>query len=283
MGIRKVLISVLLIGVLSAALVCSVSAAGQPTAEIVVYGDTLVPWISFPSDTDLLSVDLYYSAYDESAWHLLRRIPVEDYLETIRVDASLWIAGNKFRLRVECEAYDAVWSNTVTVPVEPLNFGLTISNNNTVSWNWVGYPVTLHFIWYDNWVAIWNENSSSLPPNQPAQPQTFDITVTSYDTLYSSPYIDTYEQLRYTLGVYATCSIAGHTYTSNTVYRVGRDTINSSPAVTGSYYSPLVNDVNSTVSMLYRSTRNTPVWYYVLSALVICLPCIGVAFILKRF
>ena len=285
MGVRKVLIVLVSFAVLLSLVPLGALGANRNwgTVSISLTGDVITPSYNIDQGHEIETVDFQIREYGSNTWRTVSR--VDDFYESIHIPSSLFVAGNTFRLRVyfydDPDGY--TYSNTVSVPLPSIEFNLSIKNNNTVSWTWTGYPVTLHFIWYDDWSVIWDETYVTLPPNSPSQSITFDITQTSYDTIFQSSYMTEYEQLKYTLGVYATCNIAGRTITSNTVYRIGRDTLDSSPAETGHYYDPLVNDVQSHVNLIYRSARNTRVWYYVLSAIVVILPLCAVAFVIKRF
>lgn len=275
-------LSGILIFLVSVAVFSLAASAAGVSVQISLAGDLIILDVSgIPSGDELDQWFLYYQAASSSSWELIKSS--QDPNAELTIPQSLYISGNKFRVDISLASDGSSFSsNVVSVPfLDAQSFTLSIDDAGVVRWDYTGNAVTLHFQWLDNYVPV----SYNY---QPMGTKSFSYWITEYNTVQpelSAAYVDPLGQYKYTLAIYATSTVAGVTYTSNTVYRLGLDgyKLPESSGVDTAVYDPTVQEVQDHVNLLYHAVTRTPVYRYVISAIVVIVPMIALAYILKHW
>lgn len=272
----------ILILLMSVAVFSLTAAAAGVSVQISLAGDLIIMDVSgIPAGDELDQWFLYYQAVSSSSWELIKSSA--DPNAELTIPQSLYISGNKFKVHITLASDGSSFSsNVVSVPfLDAQAFTLSIDDAGVVRWDYTGSAVTLHFQWLDNYVPV-------VYNYQPMGTKSFSYWITEYNTVQpelSAAYVDPLGQYKYTLAIYATSTVAGVTYTSNTVYRLGLDgyVLPESSGVDTAVYDPTVQEVQQHVNFLYHAVTRTPVYRYVISAIVIIVPMIALAYILKHW
>lgn len=255
--------------------------AVDPSATLSLNYNTL-SWsiYNIPSGDEVDTWQLDVKPLGSSAWITFRNGTGYQGSEAFTIPDEYYLNGNVFRFEFQLASDGSGFtSNFVTITDSNVHFTLSINDIGVVSWTPVNVPVTLHFRWLNNWV----EDNEFL--GLPSGTMVFDLYTTQYNTIQQGGYINTFNyQMSRTLEVYATCTIRGVTYTSNTVYRLGTDTIDPAP-ISGEVgiTSPLVSDIQENIGLLYHGVQNSRIRVYFLTAILTLLPMVGIAFIIKRW
>lgn len=270
----------LAVALVGAVLIVLPVGAVAPSANIRIVGDTVTwSYLNIPDGDEIDTWYLQFRLSGSSSWSTLNS-GVGPQVEGYVIPESQYFVGNSFRVYFTLASDGSGYSsNVVSIEAGEVHFTLSINDIGVVSWSPVYVPVTLHFRWLNNWV----EDNDFI--GTPSGTMVFDLYTTQYNTLQTGGYINTFNyQMSRTLEVYATCVIHGVTYTSNTVYRLGTDTIDSAP-VSGEagITSPLVSDIQDNIGLLYHGVQNSRIRVYFLTAMLTLLPMVGIAFIIKRW
>lgn len=246
--------------------------------------DNIISWTLHNDEDDPIEyLDLEFQTYGGTGWSRIERIQGYDLnsVNSYTIPASLYLYGNEFRVVAVTSLatrYSSVY--TVTKPYFD-NYSLSYDYDSGVFY----FPFSP-----SNTVLHFDYQDSSSNPDFIQAPITISSGKGSYSYVYGIQSVvfpngntQTYVSVPlHDCLVYATTVVRGVTYTSNTVLLFG-SSATVTPPVDTDVYHPLVTDVDNMVEIIYSGVMHTPVYRYTMSAVLLCLPVIAGAFVVKKF
>lgn len=274
---------VILLSISILAFVLSIPSFADSSVSVIGYNNILSWSLSDDSDDGVESLDVQFSAFGSNSWSVLDSYSGNDLLSVSSyiIPDSLMSQGNRFRVSITT-ANATRYSNIYTVTQRFFDnyrldydfdtgyFSFTVSPSATV----------LHFDYLGTSV---NPDFIQAPITLPAYSNSYFYLYGVHIIVFPNGNQQTYISVPlHDCLVYATTVIDGVTYTSNTIRLYG-STHSVAPPVDTEVYSPPVADVDNMVELIYGGVTHTPVYKYCMSAVLLCLPVIAGAFVVKKF